>query len=324
MKAIVVHRFGPPDVLAVEELPAPQPGPGEVLVRLRAAGVNPVDAYIRAGTYARKPALPFTPGSDGAGTVDGVGEGVEGWSVGDRVYVTGTAGRGLGTYAQWTVCAPAQVRHLPDHVSFEQGAAIGVPYGTAWRALFQRGGARPAETVLVRGASGGVGLAALQMARAAGIHALGTAGTDAGAALAREQGADLVFDHHAEDCDDLILEATGGRGVDLVLEMLANVNLARDLTLLAPFGRIVVVGNRGTLEVNPRDAMAREADIRGMLLANTPPADLLRIHAGIGAGLRNGTLRPVVGRRFTIEEGPGAHEAVMAPGAHGKIVLTTM
>jgi len=321
MKAIVVHEFGGPEVLRVEEVPVPAPGRGEVLVRMHAAGVNPVDTYLRGGSYGRKPpSLPYTPGYDGAGLVQQVGEGVDGWAPGARVYVAGTAT--LGTYAQWALCTASQVHPLPDHVSFEQGAAVGVPYGTAWRALFQRGAARPGDTVLVHGASGGVGVAALQMARAAGMRTIGTAGTDAGAALARAEGAELVFDHHAAGYAQRILEATGGRGVDVVIEMLANVNLARDLTLLARHGRVVVVGNRGTIEINPRDAMTREADIRGMQLANTPPDDLARFHAGIAAGLANGTLQPVVGRRFQLADAPLAHEAVMSPGAHGKIVLT--
>ncbi len=320
MKAIVVQEFGGPEVLRVEDVPVPMPGRGEILVRVHAAGVNPVDTYIRGGAYARKPSLPYTPGYDAAGVIDQVGEGVDGWAPGARVYVAGTAT--LGTYAQWTLCTPSQVHPLPDHVSFEQGAAVGVPYGTAWRALFQRGEARPGDTVLVHGASGGVGVAAVQMARAAGMRTIGTAGSETGAALARAEGAELVFDHHAADYAERILEATGGRGVDVVIVMLANVNLARDLALLAPNGRVVVVGNRGTIEINPRDTMARDADIRGMLLGNTPPGDLARIHAGIVAGLANRTLRPVVGRRFELADAPLAHEAVMAPGAHGKIVLT--
>lgn len=321
MQAILVRAFGGPEVLVVEDVPTPGPARGELLIRIGAAGVNPVDTYIRSGAYARKPSLPYIPGSDGAGVVESVGEGVERWRRGDRVYVAGTAVPGAGTYAEWTICGPSQVHPLPDHLSFEQGAAVGVPYGTAWRALFQRGGARPGETVLVHGASGGVGVAALQMARAAGMRTLGTAGTGAGAALARAEGADLVFDHHARDYAEQILEATGGRGVDVVLEMLANVNLSRDLQLLAPRGRVVVVGNRGTIEINPRDAMARDADIRGVLLGNTPPDELASAHAGIGAGLAQGTLRPVVARRFTLAEAPGAHEAVMAAGAQGKIVI---
>jgi NADPH2:quinone reductase len=321
VKAILVRQFGEPDVMRLEEVPDPAPGPGEILLRVRAAGVNPVETYIRKGAYARKPELPYTPGADAAGSVEAVGDGV-GWPApGTRVYVAGTIGSSLGTYAELTLCRATQAYPLPDRVSFEQGAAVAVPYGTAWRALMQRGAARPGETVLVHGASGGVGVAAVQIARAAGLRVLGTAGSERGAALVRTEGADEVFDHRASGYTDRILEATGGRGVDLIVEMLANVNLARDLTLLARNGRVIVVGNRGTIEIDPRQAMSRDADIRGLILFNTPPEEMASLHAGIGAGLRDGTLRPVVGQRFPLADAPRAHEAVLAPGAYGKIVL---
>jgi len=291
------------------------------VLRVRAAGVNPVETYIRKGVYARKPELPYTPGADAAGTVEAVGDGV-GWPApGTRVYIAGTIGSTLGTYAELTLCRASQAYPLPDNVSFEQGAAVAVPYGTAWRALFQRGGARPGETVLIHGASGGVGIAAVQIARAAGLRVLGTAGSDRGAALVRAEGAGEVFDHRAPGYTDRILEATGGRGVDLIIEMLANLNLARDLTLLARHGRVILVGNRGTIEIDPRQAMSRDADIRGLILFNTPPEEMASLHAAIGAGLRDGTLRPVVGQRFPLADAPRAHEAVLAPGAYGKIVL---
>ncbi len=319
MKAILVRQFGEPDVMRVEDVPDPAPGPGEVLLRVRAAGVNPVETYIRKGVYARKPELPYTPGADAAGTIESVGDGVAWPSPDTRVYVAGTIGSSLGTYAELTLCRASQAYPLPDNVSFEQGAAVAVPYGTAWRALFQRGGACPGETVLVHGASGGVGIAAVQIARAAGLRVLGTAGSQRGAALVRAEGADEVFDHGASGYTDRILEATGGRGVNLIVEMLANVNLARDLTLLARHGRVVVVGNRGTIEIDPRQAMSRDADIRGLILFNTPPEEMASLHAAIGAGLRDGTLRPVVGQRFPLADAPRAHEAVLAPGAYGKI-----
>jgi len=321
VKAILVRQFGEPDVMRLEQVPDPAPGPGEVLLRVRAAGVNPVDTYIRKGVYARKPELPYTPGADAAGTVEAVGEGISWPMPGARVYIAGTVGASLGTYAELTLCRASQAYPLPDNVSFEQGAAVAVPYGTAWRALVQRGGARPGETVLVHGASGGVGIAAVQIARAAGLRVLGTAGSERGEALVREQGADEVFDHRAPGYTDRILEATGGRGVNLVVEMLANVNLARDLTLLARYGRVVVVGNRGTTEIDPRQAMSRDADIRGLILFNTPPEEMASIHAALGAGLRDGTLRPVVGQRFPLADAARAHTAVLAPGAFGKIVL---
>jgi NADPH2:quinone reductase len=300
------------------DVPAPSPGPGQVLVRVHAAGVNPVETYIRSGNYARKPALPYTPGGDGAGIVEVAGAEVTRFSPGDRVYLAGSI---TGTYAEFALCDEQQVHPLPARLSFAQGAAIGVPYATAWRALFQRAQAQPGETVLVHGASGGVGTAALQIGRAHGLVLFGTAGTARGRQLAVEQGAQAVFDHGAPDYLEQIRAATGGRGVDIILEMLANVNLARDLPLLAPRGRVVVIGSRGPIEINPRDTMARESDIRGMMLFNATPAELSAIHAGLAAGLENGSFRPVVGRELPLAEAAEAHRAVLAPGAHGKIVL---
>jgi NADPH2:quinone reductase len=210
---------------------------------------------------------------------------------------------------------------LPDTLSYQQGAAMGVPYATAWRALFMRAHARPGETVLVHGASGGVGIGAVQMARACGMRVIGTAGTDAGLTLVREQGAHEVLNHHEPDYLQKLMPLTGGRGVDVVLEMLANVNLDRDLDIIAPRGRIVVIGNRGRVEIDPRKAMGKDAAVIGMLLFNTPPEELREIHAGLGAGLERGTLKPVVGKQFPLADAPKAHMAVMEPGALGKIVL---
>lgn len=308
-------------MLRLEDVPDPKPGPRQVLVRIRAIGVNPVETYIRKGAYARKPPLPYTPGTDAAGTIVAVGAEVKTHAPGDRVYVTGTVAASQGTYAELAVCDPAQVYPLPDRVSFEQGAAVPIPYGTAYRALFQRAQARPAERVLVHGGSGGVGTAAIQLARAAGMIVMATAGTPAGLELAKSQGAGHAFDHHQADYLDQILAATGGRGVDVILEMLANANLNRDLGLLAQRGRVIVVGNRGTVEIDPRQAMTRDADVRGMTLFNATPAEMAEIHAALGAGLRQGSLNPIVGREFPLADAQRAHEAVLAPGAHGKIVL---
>jgi NADPH2:quinone reductase len=318
MKAVRVHEFGSPKVLRVEEVPTPQPGPGQVLVRMHAIGVNPVETYIRAGKYARLPALPYTPGNDGAGVVEQVGPDVNQFRVGDRVY---TAGSITGTYAEFALCKTEQVHSLPANVSFAQGAAMGTPYATAYRGLFQRAEARPGETVLVHGASGGVGTAAVQLARTRGLRVFGTAGSDEGLKLAREQGAHEVFDHRAPDHFDTIMNATGGRGVDVIVELLANVNLGKDLTILAKGGRVVIIGSRGRVEIDPRDTMQRDADVRGMVLPNTPPADLASIRAALVAGLENGTLRPVIGKEFAFAAAAQAHGAVMEPGAIGKIVL---
>ena len=156
MKAILVRNFGGPEVLKLEEIPTPQPGVGQVLVRIRAAGVNPYDTYMRTGNYAIKPPLPYTPGSDGAGLIEAVGEGVARVKPGDRVYTAKTL---TGAYAEYALALESQVHPLPEKISFAQGAGVWVPYGTAYHALHQCVKARAGETVLVHGASGGVGTA---------------------------------------------------------------------------------------------------------------------------------------------------------------------
>lgn len=318
MKAIRINEFGGPEVLRLEDVPEPSPAAGQVLVRVRAAGVNPVDTYIRSGVHAVKPKLPYTPGLDAAGEVEAVGEGVTRLSVGQRVY---TAGSLTGTYAELALCEESQCHVLPERVSFAQGAGVFTPYTTAYRALFQRANAKPGETVLVHGASGGVGTAAVQLARAAGMRVVGTGGTDEGRRLVLEQGAHEVLDHRAPDYLEQLGGLTGGRGVDVILEMLANVNLDRDLGVLAKGGRVVVIGSRGTVEINPRQAMMRDAAILGMTLFNISPQELQSIHAALGAGLEAGTLRPVVGRELPLSEAARAHEEVLKPGSFGKIVL---
>jgi len=319
MKAIRVHEFGEPGVMKLEDVPDLQPSPGQVVLRVHAVGVNPVESYIRTGTYAMKPVLPYTPGADAAGLVTSVGLGVNAVKVGDRVYTSGSLS---GTYAEQTLCNESQVHPLPANVSFEQGAAMGVAYGTAYRGVFQRGGGKPGETVLIHGASGGVGTAAVQLARAAGLVVTGTAGSEAGLALVRLQGAHHAVNHSTPGYLEELMKLTGDRGFDLILEMLANRNLAADLGLLAKKGRVVVIGNRGTIEINPRDAMSREADIRGLTLFATTEQEAREMHAALGAGLENGTLRPVIAQTIPLAEAARAHvELTKSSGALGKIVL---
>ncbi len=316
MKAIRVHAFGGPEVLRYEDVEAPVPAAGQVLVRVKAAGVNPADTYMRSGVSPQKPPLPYTPGSDAAGIVESAG--VSHVKPGDRVYVARSLS---GTYAELALATASQVHPLPERVSFAQGAGVYVPYATAYRALRQIARARGGETVLVHGASGGVGIAAVQLARAMGLTVFGTAGSDAGRDLARREGAHVVFDHHDPSYRDAIMTASGGRGVDVILEMLANVNLGHDLKMIAPRGRVVVIGSRGDVTITPRDLMTRDATIHAMLLWNLDEADARDIHAALGAGLENGTLRPVVGKELPLAEARRAHEAVLEPGAFGKIVL---
>lgn len=318
MKAIRVHSFGPPEVMTLEHLEDLSPGPGEVLVAVKAAGVNPVDTYIRAGAFRPDLKLPYTPGFDAAGIIVAVGEGVRHRTVNQRVYLASLTS---GSYAEQVLCGEFESHPLPDEISFSQGAAIGVPYGAAYRALFQRAHTLAGETVLVHGASGGVGLAAVQLARAAGFRVIGTAGSVEGCELVLAQGAHHVLNHREPGYLDALSELTCHQGVDVILEMLANVNLDHDLLALATGGRVVVIGSRGRVEIDPRNAMAREAAVLGLILFNASEKERKSMHAAFVAGLENGTLRPVVSRELTLADAAEAHHAVLETSTLGKIVL---
>lgn len=318
MKAIRVHQYGEPEVMIYEEVADLQPGAGQVLVHLTAIGVNPVETYQRSGAYPALPQLPYTPGTDGAGTVRHIGEDVNSIQIGERVYVAGSLS---GTYAEYALCGQDQAHALPSSVTDAQGAGVGVPYATAYRALFQRARAVAGETVLVHGASGGVGIAAVQLARAAGLKVIGTAGTEDGEQSVRDQGAQFVLNHRAPDYLKRVTDITEGRGVNVIIEMLANVNLGKDPEVLAKYGRVVVVGSRGRTEIDPRAAMGKDASILGMSMPNAAPDEVKSIHAALAAGLENGTLRPVIGQEFPLAEAPRAHHAIIEGNAHGKIIL---
>nr|XP_046263720.1 quinone oxidoreductase [Scatophagus argus] len=321
MRAIKVSEFGAPSVLKLcSDVTVPQPGHRQVLIRVHACGVNPVETYIRSGTYARKPTLPYVPGTDVAGVVETTGEGVTAVKAGDHVFTTATVS---GGYAEYTVAADDCVHKLPASLDFAQGAAIGIPYFTAYRALVHKARAKAGETVLIHGASGGVGVAACQLARALGVKVLGTAGTPEGMKLVLNNGAHLAFNHREEGYTDKMMEATEGRGIDVVLEMLSNVNLSKDLQMLAYGGRVVVVGSRGSIEINPRDTMVKESSILGVALFFATPEETRECAALLYAGMEAGWLRPVVGSQYPLDKASQAHHDIIeSPGAGGKIVLT--
>lgn len=318
MKAIRVSEPGGPEVLRLQEVPTPAPGPGQVLLRAQAIGVNPVETYIRSGKYPQLPAFPYTPGGDAAGVIEAIGKGVTQIQVGDRVYTAGTI---TGAYAEFALCLERQVHPLPQRISFEEGAAVNIPYATAYRALFQRARALPGETVLIHGASGGVGVAATQFAVAAGAIVIGTAGTEEGLDVVRGQGAHHAVNHKSPGYVDEIVKLANGTGPDVILEMLANVNLDHDLTVAAPRARIVVIGNRGRVEIDARKIMTKDLSVFGLALWGIPPDEVRRGHLAIIAGLESGALTPVVGTELPLNDAARAHENVMAPGARGKIVL---
>lgn len=304
--------------MKLEEISTPEPNENQILVRVKTAGVNPVDTYIRAGVYAQKPNLPYTPGKDGAGIVETVGANVTKFKAGDRVL---TADSISGTYAEFCLCEEKNLIKLPENISFEQGAGVFVPFATAYRALFQKAKGTAGETVLVHGASGGVGVAAIQWAKNARLKIIGTASSVEGKRLVKEQGADFVVDHSDTNYLTEILNITDGKGVEIILEMLANVNLQKDFDVLARFGRVSIIGNRGSLEFNPRAIMGKDASVFGMALFNAPDAEMEEIHEAIYDGLSAGFLNPIVGKKFPLAEAVEAHRAVIGEKAFGKIVL---
>jgi len=323
MRAIRVHKFGGPEVLQVEEVPVPKHGEQEVLIHVLATGVNPFETYIRSGNYPARTKLPYTPGIDAAGVIEAVGAKVTKFKVGDRVFTTHKV---VGTYAEYCVCPDDSCWSLPQRITYTQGAGIGVPYFTAYRSLFQLAHARPSQSILVHGASGAVGLATVQLAKAFGMTVFGTAGTEDGLKLVKQSGAHYVFNHRNPDYVNELMKASGSQGFDLILEMLGNVNLGTDCEVVKPHGTIIVIGARGTAQIDPRLLMGKDASIIGMHLGfgTTDPRDWDDMGAALSAGFENGTLTPVVDKVYPLEKASDAHRDIMeSSGAKGNLVLST-
>lgn len=322
MKAVVVTEFGDENVLVCRPAPVPEPAEGEVRVRMRAAGVNPVETYIRSGNYGTLPKLPYIPGNDGAGVVDKVGPGVEGLAPGQRVFVIAAlAARCSGTYAQYAVCDAGSVRPLPESMSFAEGAGLGTPALAAVYGLFFKARIQPGEVVLIHGAAGGVGSLAVQLARRAGAVVFGTAGNPEGEEMLRGLGVHKVFNHRRDGYPEQIVKESQGRGPDVIIEVMANVNLVKDLAMLAKYGRIVVIGNRGSLDFNPRTAMVKDAVISGLMINNMSPADFKAAMFLLAAALESG-LKVTVDGEFKLEAAPQAHSRVLEDQKRGKIILS--
>ncbi|XP_039694537.1 quinone oxidoreductase isoform X1 [Pteropus medius] len=320
MRAIRVFEIGGPEVLKFQsDVAVPIPKDHQVLIKVYACGVNPVDTYIRSGTYGRKPHLPYTPGFDVAGVIEAVGDNVTAFKKGERVFTTGTIS---GGYAEYAVVADDNVYTLPEKLDFKQGAAIGIPYFTAYRALLNRARVKPGESVLVHGASGGTGIAACQIARAYGLKVLGTAGTEEGQNIVLRNGAHEVFNHREANYIDKIKKSVGEKGIDVIIEMLANVNLSNDLNLLSNGGRVIVVGSRGPIEINPRDTITKESSIIGVALYSSTKEEFQQCAAALQAGMEIGWLRPVIGSEYPLEKVAQAHENIIhSSGATGKMIL---
>lgn len=319
MRGIKVSAFGGPEVLtfATDLPPPPKPTGKQVLVRVKSIGVNPVDTYIRKGDFGPR-SFPFTPGCDGAGIVEEVGNSVKTLKKGDRVYW----GIALsGSYAELVLTSEDNTFLLHEGLSFQQGAAIGVPYSSAYRGLVTKARLRPGQTVLVHGASGAVGIGCCQIARSLGAFVIGTAGTKEGMQLLLSNGAHFAFNHREPGYIDKI--ETSGKKLDIIVEMLANVNLQKDLELVGYGGQIVIVGSRGKVEITPIHAIFNEISIHGLTLAKATEEEWKEMGAFFRAGQEQGWLRPIVGQQFTLEQAKDAHIEVIEhnSGSHGKVII---
>jgi len=323
MKAIRVHKFGGPEVLKLDDgVAVPKCGDNDVLIKVMAAGVNPIDVYVRSGAF-NAPPLPYIPGGDCAGIVVQAGSKVTKFKVGDRVWTCRSA-IGGGTYAEYAAFdTTIGVNVLPAAINFSQGAALGVPYLTAYRALFTKAHGKPGQTVLIHGASGAVGIAAVQIARAFGFVVLGTAGTPEGCKFVEKNGAHKAFNHKEADYVDKIMAATNKEGVDIVIEMVANANLKKDVAMLKTFGHVVVIGSHGPVDgFAPGDLMMKEASVCGLLLLVAPASDWKESGAALVAGMEDGWLRPAIEKAYPLDAADQVHKDIMgSTGRTGKLVL---
>lgn len=323
MRAITIPRPGGPDVLTPAELPDPVPGPGEVLVTVAAAGVNRADVLQRLGHYPPPPGAPDTPGLEVSGTVTAVGPEVAGWRVGDRVAALVDG----GGYAEAALVPAAQMLPVPDGLDLVDAAALPEAACTAWSNLVTVGGLHEGATALVHGGSGGVGSIATQIGAALGARVLTTAGGPDRVARCRELGSDVAIDHRTEDFVAAAREATRGRGVDVILDVVGAAYLERNLAALAPDGRLVVIGlQRGRrTELDLGVLLSRRASIHGTTLRARPAAQKAAIVADVREHVwplvAAGVVRPVVHARLPLAEAARAHELLESGAVFGKVLL---
>ena len=323
MKAVQISEFGGSEILKTVTIDEPTPNTNEVKIKLYATGLNPNESYTITGTYEPfVPELPYVPGFDGAGIVEEIGPEVKNVKVGDRVFVSGfKARRNTGTYAEKVVIDTQHVYHLPDNFSMEEGAALGIPMFTAYRALFQRADIKIGEYVLIHGASGAVGSLAIQMAKAVGAIVIGTSSTREGRKQIIEMGADFAFDHLSEDNKSKFLRATDDKGPDVIIEMLANENLEIDLQTIADDGRIVIVGSRGSIDITPRHLMGNEALVTAVNVGRMTSEDKEEVLHGVMNFIENDAIKPLIGKKFTLDEPTKAHKEMMEGPGNGRIVF---
>lgn len=324
MRAVLVKEFGPPSSLEVEEVPDLEPGPGEVLIGVAAASVNFPDILVVEGTYQNLPPRPFSPGKEAAGRVIAVGDGVERVSAGQRVLALVE----YGGYAEQLRVREALVMELPDSMSYEEAAACGLIYSTAYFGLVRRARLRPGETVLITGAGGGVGSAGVQLAKALGARVIALARHHAKGELARRQGADLVLTSTPDTLRDDLLAATDGKGVDVVLEMLGGDFLTQIIRATAWEGRIVIVGFASGRQnpIKPGHLLVKNIAVLGLQSSDyrdrTP--ELMRSAMAEMFGLfERGQINGALDATFPLERAAEALQHLKDGKVLGKAVLTT-
>ncbi|WP_336037178.1 NADPH:quinone reductase [Halobacterium yunchengense] len=320
MRAVRLTEHGGPEVLHVEDVERPSPGPGELLVEVASAGVNPVDTYFRDGSY-EPVGLPFTPGVDYAGTVVETGPDVDGFAVGDAVYGTGIGNAGYqGAYAEYATVPVDRTVVLPDGVDLTEAGAAGVAAVTAWRALVDHAGLDPAEYALVHGGSGGVGHAAVQVADAVSARVVATARSEYHDAVSG-LGADAVLDYSREDLADAVVGASDG-GVDVVLDHRLDDYLQFDADVAAQGARVVGIGENSPDPGFSNDGPARSKDVsyQFMSMFNTP--DLRVPLRGVAHLMATGGLSVELAETYDLEEAAAAQRDVMHESFLGKLAVT--
>lgn len=324
MKAVLAKSYGPPENLVLEEIASPLPGPEQVQVAVHASGVNFPDTLIIENRYQFKPPLPFTPGSEVAGIVKATGAGVTGFAPGDRVI----AACGQGGYAEEVVVATDRLLHLPSSIDMTAAAALQVAYGTFYYALKMRAHIRPGETLLVLGAAGGTGLAAIELAKLLGARVIAAASTAEKLAICKARGADETINYTDEDLRERIKALTGGRGIDVVYDPVGGAYTEPALRSMAWNGRYLVVGFT-TGEI-PRPALnlvlLKGCAIAGVFygaFAQNEPALYGALQRELVDWLTKGRIDPLISARYPLEEAVEALRALADRRAAGKIVLTT-
>ncbi len=324
MKALVCNAYGPPDSLNLEQLPDPRPATGQVLVNVKAAGINFPDILMISGEYQVRTTPPFVPGNELAGIVEAVGEGVSRIAAGDHIIATPSG----GAFAEKCVVDQHLCLPLPDKLSFEQGAGFTITYATSYHAFRQSTVLKPGETVLVLGAAGGVGITAVETARALGARVIAAASSDEKLDFARQAGADELINYSQDSLRDAVKELCGGQGVDLVFDPVGGDLAQQAFRSLAWHGRYLVIGFAcGDIPQFPANiALLKEASIIGVwwgTWAKKHPADAQKNMLELAAMVQDNQLKPRVTQTYPLEQYASAFAAITKRRAKGKVVLTT-